>query len=160
MTNSILHVEAYDTEVCRIVEDVLLTMTRYPVAPGESEYCEQPGRTTCSVYFAGEWSGAILLECSLAMAFEFTARLMQIQKPTQFDDDVYDALGELANMIGGNLKSVLPRGVSLSMPSVVEGSNYSVRVCGGHKNKRMAFEGPDGPFWVTLVETDPPGTTK
>jgi hypothetical protein len=40
------------------------------------------------------------------------------------------------------------------MPSVVEGANYSVRVCGSNRNNRMAFDSPDGPFWVTLVETD------
>jgi chemotaxis protein CheX len=154
MTHSILHVEAYDTEVCRIVQDVLMTMTQYPVAPGTAHYEGQPDITTCAVYFAGEWSGAVLVECPLAMAFEFTARFMRIPKPLQFDNDVYDAMGELANMIGGNLKSVLPRGVSLSMPSVVEGAKYSVRVCGSNRNNRMAFDSPDGPFWVTLVETD------
>jgi chemotaxis protein CheX len=154
MTHSILHVEAYDTEVARIVQDVLSTMTQYPVFPGNHPYGDHPDHATCAVYFAGIWSGAVLIECPLSMAFEFTARLMRIPKPIQFDNDVYDALGELANMIGGNLKSVLPRGVSLSMPSVVEGSNYSVRVCGSNRNKRMAFDSPDGPFWVTLVETD------
>lgn len=152
MPNLILQVEAYDTEVCRIVQDVLETMTQYPVEPARIPYTEHPDRTTCAVYFTGEWSGAILLECSLQMAFSFTAQLMRIPKPLQFDDDVYDALGELANMIGGNLKSVLPRGVSLSMPSVVEGSNYSVRVCGANRNKKISFISPDGPFWVTLVE--------
>ena len=65
-----------------------------------------------------------------------------------------DALGEFANMIGGNLKSVLPRGVSLSMPSVVEGSHYSLHVHRAKTNKRLAFDGPDGPFWVTLLETE------
>lgn len=153
MTNSILQVEAYDTEVCRIVQDVLLTMTNYPVIPVNAGYVEKADRTTCAVYFAGEWSGAVLVECPLPMAFAFTAQLMQIPKPIQFDDDVYDALGELANMIGGNLKSVLPKGVNLSMPSVVEGSKYSLRVCGSNRNKQMTFVGPDGPFWVTLVET-------
>ena len=158
MPNSILQVEAYDAEVCRIVQDVLETMTKYSVVPTEVPYTEHQERTTCAVYFAGEWSGAVLLECGLQMAFVFTSQLMQIPKPIQFDDDVYDALGELANMIGGNLKSVLPRGVSLSMPSVVEGSNYSVRVCGANRNKQMSFTGPDGPFWVTLVETEQPLT--
>jgi chemotaxis protein CheX len=156
MKQATLHVEAYETEVGRIVQDVLMTMTAYPVMPDHAPYSEQPARATCAVYFAGAWSGAVLVECPLAMAFEFTARLMRIPKPLQFDNDVYDALGELANMIGGNLKSVLPRGVSLSMPSVVEGSKYSVRVCGANNNKRMNFIGPDGPFWVTLVETQTP----
>ena len=154
MSNSILQVEAYDTEVCRIVQDVLSTMTDYPVVPSEAAYFANADCATCAVYFAGAWGGAVLVEVPLTMAFEFTAKLMRIPKPLQFDNDVYDALGELANMIGGNLKSVLPRGVSLSMPSVVEGAKYSVHVCGGHRNKKMAFEGMDGPFWVTLMETD------
>lgn len=154
MSHSVLQVEAYETEVCRIVQDVLMTMTQYPVAPGIEAYSEHPDHATCAVYFAGEWSGAVLVECSLAMAYEFTARLMRIPKPIQFDNDVFDALGELANMIGGNLKSVLPRGVALSMPFVIEGSHYSVRVCGANKCNRMSFDGPNGPFWVTLVETE------
>ena len=154
MSNSILHVEAYDTEVFRIVQDVLQTMTAYPVFQGEEPYSVQEHRVTCAVYFAGVWTGASLIECPLKMAYEFTARLMRIPKPVEFDNDVCDALGELANMIGGNLKSVLPRGVSLSIPSVVEGSKYSVRVCGANRNKRLAFDGPDGAFWVTLVETE------
>ena len=153
MSNSILHVEAYDIEVCRIVRDVLSTMTDYPVDAAEDEYSARPDSATCAVFFAGAWGGALLVEVPLAMALEFTSKLMRIPKPLEFDNDVCDALGELANMIGGNLKSVLPRGVNLSMPSVVEGSRYSVHICGGHRNKKMAFAGPDGPFWVTLVET-------
>jgi hypothetical protein len=61
MANSILQVEAYDTEVCRIVEDVLLTMTGYAVIPSGGAYTDQPGRTTCAVYFSGEWSGAVFV---------------------------------------------------------------------------------------------------
>lgn len=152
---STLKVEAYDTEVCRIVQDVLLTMSQYPVEPGDGSLLPGAERVTCAVYFAGIWSGALLIECPLPMALEVTARLMGIPKPVQFDDDVYDALGEFANMVGGNLKSVLPPGVTLSMPSVVEGSRYSLRVCGTKRKNRMTFHGPDGPFWVTLANTEP-----
>lgn len=153
MTHSILTVEAYETEVGRIVQDVLATMTQYPAAPSAEPYSPQPGRATCAIHFVGDWSGALLIECPLPMAFEFTARLMRIPKPIQFDDDVYDALGELANMIGGNLKSVLPKGATLSMPTVFDGPNYSIRLRGVLREKRMTFEGPDGRFWVTLAET-------
>lgn len=153
MPGSVLHVEAYDTEVCRIVQDVLEAMTGYPIVPARVPYTEHLHRTACAVYFAGEWSGAVLLECSFQMAFVFTARFMRIPQSLQFDGDVNDALGELANMIGGNLKSVLPKGVRLSLPSALEGSSFSVRVRGANRSNQMSFTGPDGPFWVTLVET-------
>jgi len=55
---------------------------------------------------------------------------------------VRDALGELANMLAGNLKSVLPSGVVLSMPSVIEGSDYSLRICGKRLIERCRSGAP------------------
>lgn len=149
-----IQVETYHTEVERIVRDVLLTMTSYETHPSNEQYAPSKDRLTCAVFFAGSWKGGVIIECPLAMGFEFTSRLMRIPAPESFNDDVCDALGELANMIGGNLKSVLPPGSSLSIPTVVEGSHYSLRICGQNRNERMAFVGLDGPFWVTLVEIE------
>ena len=64
---------------------------------------------------------------------------MGIALPAAIDDDVRDVMGELANMVAGNLKSLLPRGVDLSMPSVVEGSDYALRVCGVNAVERTDF---------------------
>jgi chemotaxis protein CheX len=74
-----------------------------------------------------------------------------LEPPAALDDVVRDMLGELANMIGGNLKSVLAPGIRLSMPSVVEGSDYSLRVCGAQVRERLAFQCAEGPFWVTIL---------
>jgi chemotaxis protein CheX len=98
-----------------------------------------PGGVTAAVYFAGDWKGAVLIECSPQQAFEITARLLGSTAPRAMDEDVRDALGELANMVAGNLKSVLPRGVGISMPSVVEGTDYSLKVCGGNLSTRLRF---------------------
>ena len=100
----------------------------------------------------GLWNGAVLLECSPAQACSFTQLLLSVDRPTAVNDDVRDALGELANMLAGNLKSVLPRGVSLSVPSITVGTDYTLRICGGNMVERLGFSGPDGVFWVTLVE--------
>lgn len=152
--SSMLRVETYHSEIERIVRDVFLTMTSYETTPSHDEYSPSQDRVTCAIFFAGAWQGGVILECTTAMAFEFTSRLMRIPSPDSFNDDVCDALGELVNMIGGNLKSVLPPGSSLSIPTVVEGSNYSLRICGHNRNEKMAFTSLDGPFWVTLVEID------
>jgi chemotaxis protein CheX len=69
------------------------------------------------------------------------------------DDDVRDVPGELANMIGGNMKSILGQGIQLSMPSVVDGGDYSVRVCGVAVRRQLAFESTEGFFWVTVLAT-------
>jgi len=59
-------------------------------------------------------------------------------------------MGELANMIGGNLKGILTSGLHLSMPSVVDGE-YSYRVCGSEIRDQITFECQEGTFWVTVL---------
>lgn len=55
-------------------------------------------------------------------------------------------------MLGGNLKPTLPPGVALSMPSVVEGSDYALRICGSNSAKTWIFSSGLGIFSVTLVQ--------
>jgi chemotaxis protein CheX len=69
------------------------------------------------------------------------------------DDVVRDVLGELTNMIGGNLKCVLTRGIKLSMPAVVDGSDYALRICGAEIRQRLAFQCAEGQFWVMTLTT-------
>ena len=66
-----------------------------------------------------------------------------------------DAMGEIVNMIGGNLKSVLPHGVGLSLPSVVKGKDYAWRICGNNRRETLTFDSCEGRFRVALVQTVP-----
>jgi hypothetical protein len=73
--------------------------------------------------------------------------------PHSVDDEVFDILGELTNMVAGNLPCALLPGTVLSVPSVFEGPANRLRVCGSHGADRTAFLTPSGPFWVTMVAT-------
>jgi len=47
----------------------------------------------------------------------------------EIGEDVNDALGEIANMLGGSIKQVLSRGgldINLSIPTVISGEEYTV----------------------------------
>jgi len=146
-------IDTYREGLERIAHDIFETMLGVEVEAAGQQWQPARDRLTGAVYLAGAWRGAVLLECDRAQACDFTNRLMAVPLPDDVDDDVRDTMGELANMIGGNLKSVLPRGVVLSMPSVVEGGDYSLRVCGGNAIvERVAGRSPAGVFWITLVE--------
>ncbi len=56
------------------------------------------------------WNGAVLLECDRRQACRFAGRFLSMDPPETVDDVVRDVLGELANMIGGNLKCILSHG--------------------------------------------------
>ena len=38
--------------------------------------------------------------------------------------------------------------------AVVDGSGYSLRVCGVEVSECLTFDGAEGPFWITLVATE------
>jgi len=61
-----------------------------------------------------------------------------------------DATGELSNMVGGNVKALLPQPSRLSLPSVVEGKDYNLRIPGALCISRMVFESQGSPFVVTM----------
>ena len=108
-------------------------------------------RLTSAVHLSGDWNGALLFECNRWQACRFAGRFLSMDPPDTVNDDVRDVLGELANMIGGNMKCALTTGLSLSMPSVMDGSDYGLRVCGSEVQDRLGFECAEGPFWVTLL---------
>jgi hypothetical protein len=56
-------------------------------------------------------------------------------------------------MIGGNMKSGMSTGVRLSMPSVMNGRDYDVRVCGSEVKERLGFQCDYVHFWVTVLAT-------
>ena len=148
-----IRIDTYREDLGRIAHDIFDTMLDVDVQPVPEEWQPASDRLTGAVYLAGAWKGAVLLECDRQQAFLFTQRLMELPLPGEINDDVRDTMGELANMLGGNLKSLLPRGVVLSMPSVVVGCDYTLRVCGGNAIvERVAYRSPAGVFWITLVE--------
>ncbi|HLY18997.1 MAG TPA: chemotaxis protein CheX [Bryobacteraceae bacterium] len=144
--------KVYRNDLANIVQSVFQTMMDTEVEAAEGPGARFPAAITAAVHFAGEWRGATLVECGTEEARHFAARFMGIPVPGAIDDDVRDVMGELANMVAGNLKSLLPRGVELSMPSVIEGSDYAVRICGGNLVERMAFTSAAGGFSITVVE--------
>lgn len=76
---------------------------------------------TASVSVAGAWIGHIVVETSAAAASSIAAAMLALQPEELTDADVTDAMGEIANVVGGNVKSSVPDPSTLSLPLVVRG---------------------------------------
>ena len=71
------------------------------------------------VSVTGAWDGQVSLEMTSETAYEAAARMLgEVAVETE---DVLDAVGELVNMVGGNVKSLMPTPSVLGLPVVVEG---------------------------------------
>ena len=148
-----LSMEILPDELAQIVEPVFATMLGLEVGKYGTPWFPNGERLTAAVHMAGDWNGAVLLECDRRQACQFAGRFLAMDPPDSVDDVVRDVLGELVNMIGGNMKCVLARGIQLSMPSVVDGSDYCMRICGTKVRERLACQCSEGPFWVTVLAT-------
>ncbi len=85
-------------------------------------------RLSSVVGFTGRLSGLLCLHFSSDMACNVAAGLLGMQV-THVDETVRDAIGELSNMLAGGLKKGLSKTdnmFKISIPSVVEGSEYSL----------------------------------
>jgi chemotaxis protein CheX len=144
-------IEPYAETTRQVVEEVFRTMLSADVHESSAgNYAGGPTDVTAAIFFSGEWKGATYIECTREQAMAFTQQLMDIPPQATIDSDTRDALGELVNMIGGNLKSALPKGVSLSLPCVMEGQGHSFHVCKVNETFRIGFGGAFGSFWVTV----------
>lgn len=138
--------------VIQTVKDVFDTMLGVKVIHGNTSMSEKHLPIQGAIYFAGGWKGAILIELERSLAFAITANLMGVPEPPELNSDVRDSIGETINMVAGNIKTILPQGTVMSMPSVIEGDDFLLNVIGGRHTNRIDFTTPQGHFSLLLVE--------
>jgi chemotaxis protein CheX len=87
---------------------------------------------------AGQWVGGGVVQCDAAMARKFYSSLLMTEcGPTNdgVNEEVLDAVAEIANMIIGNVKNAMERDlgpIGLGIPSVVYGRNFTTRSAGSN----------------------------
>jgi chemotaxis protein CheX len=104
------------------------------------------------VHVSGEWEGSIFVECTRTHADTAAAAMFQAAPGELSEDEVADALGELTNMVGGNVKGLLPAPSKLSIPSVALGDSCHVRVPGARLVEGVLLVGESGPVRITVWE--------
>jgi hypothetical protein len=67
----------------------------------------------------GPWTGRVVLTTGRQTAAELTRALLGAAAPELLEhEDVADAFGEIANVVGGNVKAALPGPSALGLPEV------------------------------------------
>jgi chemotaxis protein CheX len=97
--------------------DALLPDDGAPLLPGDL-----PGGEVVAVAeISGEWNGVVCLSCSPRAARHAAAAMFEMADEELTADEITDAVGELVNVVGGNIKSLVPGPTVLSLPQVSEG---------------------------------------
>jgi chemotaxis protein CheX len=105
---------------------------------------------TGCVNIVGAWEGQVVLQLPMELVRRSAAKMLTLDANELTLEDMQDTAGELTNMVGGNVKALLPQPSRLSLPSVVEGTDYNLRVPGAVCVSRIVFESEGSPFVVTM----------
>ena len=98
----------------QLVFSTLLSLEVHP-SPGQHE-SSSTDTVTGSVQITGKWNGVILLALPSSLVNTVTETLFSLEPGKASTDDKKDAVGELINMIGGNIKALVPEPSTLSVP--------------------------------------------
>ena len=135
--------EVFDTMVMLAIED------SYPLKePVTSFHCSVTGM----VGLAGTYTGILSIHCPQSLALRITSNMLGMDVD-EVGEDVNDALGEIANMIGGSFKHHFVKDgheVKLSTPSVISGGEYEMTVCSLPDTLTLLFETEEESFTVSL----------
>ena len=117
-------------------QDVFATMLNLPVEVGIAR--EEPGEPNSfdgvisMVGIGGSWSGTGRIWCAPRFACKLAEALL-LTPYESVNDDVLDAMGEVGNMIIGNVKNIVEEKLGplgLSVPTVIYGRNFKTRSAG------------------------------
>lgn len=129
-------------------ESVLgVSLVRQPAVPPAP-----PHVVSGCVRFSGAWEGAVTIECSADFAGQAAATMFGLPLGAASLSDTRDAIGELTNMTGGNVKALLPEPCRVSLPTVAEGTGYATRMPGGEPVTTVAFDCQGSPLVVRLLK--------
>jgi chemotaxis protein CheX len=111
-----------------------------------------PMDITAMVGVAGQLCGVLSVQCSTQSSTIMASHMLGVE-PAQIGPEMCDAFGEICNMIAGNFKNKiagLGDGCLLSVPTVITGSDYSLRSLADSPalEVRLLFEG--NPVLISL----------
>ena len=138
-----------DETLAGIVTFVWETLTQGGVEADEAVTVVDGPAATISI--GGPWTATLEVIVSPILARRFAADLLQVGDAELSEDDVHDALGELVNVVGGNVKGLVDerRDATLSLPVVAA---TCPSVTGGHRTVACGFAVAGEPMVWALYE--------
>lgn len=141
--------EDIDEALRSITHDVLSSLGHTPEP--RNAPCRLDALTS-SVEIDGASSATLAVHLSPALVSELAAGLLCDDAIAPSEADVADVAGEIANMIGGNLKSILPGPNRLSLPAHGDGPMPTSGLpANAPRPKTFYFECEAGCFAVTVT---------
>lgn len=145
--------ELTHTDITRVLESIWESvLTREIQYSGTTATPQSEAVLAACIQISGAWNGVVTLHCSRALARQVAEMMFGLEGDSVAKEDMNDSLGELVNMVGGGVKSLLPETCVLSLPTVVEGDDFTISIPGTSLVQQAAFQSQGEPVLVALFE--------
>lgn len=141
-----------DDDLAGLADAIWTSILGMPAHPsyGGRGAAGQRSVTAC-VHISGAWDGTVSVSLPWTLAEEVASSMFDVPAGDLQTEEVLDAVGELANIAGGNVKGMVDGTSDLSLPVVAEGTG-NVALPGSRVAATAAMEHAGTPFVLQLHE--------
>ncbi len=136
-----------------VIAESFTMMLGMDVSPSKDWYVPADGEKvyTAMIGLSSEVSVGLHIHCPEFSAVAFTQAMLGTSDPPE-ECTVVDALGEIANLMGGGLKNAFApmKEATLSLPSVVGGRGFQICPPRGAELRNRGYFASGNPFDITL----------
>ena len=136
-------------DIARIAADVWRDVLSQEIGPAETATA---GELTGCIQITGAFRGAVVLIVPRGVARAAAVAMFAMEEAGIGADEERDAIGELTNMIGGHVKSMVASPSQLALPAVVPGVGHCLHRCQLQPLAEQAMAGPGGNFLIQVME--------
>jgi chemotaxis protein CheX len=143
-----------DRDLVEIVNEIWDAYLQQPEAPAvDAPAVPDPKWITAAVSITGAWEGHVRVLVPPGAANDITALMLAMDASETTEQDVTDAMGELVNVVGGNIKNRGVQPAKLGLPVVASGRMLFPATRETH---RLAVAWPGGdPIVFSVLHVDP-----
>lgn len=127
-------------DVATLVQEVGMALLDVSMVIVEDPPHDNAQGATACVHVTGEWEGSVIVQASPRLSRDATAAMFDMPVDEVGDDEMADALGEVANIIGGSIKGLMPGSCRLSLPTVTLGPDSRMMVPGAELVHRVVLD--------------------
>ena len=112
-----------EDELVQYTEMVWSSLLGLTATRSHEAYLPDPMGAESCLQISGSWVGVVTINCPDALVNQITEVMFQLEPGSASIEEVQDAMGEVINMIGGNLKALMPPPCYVSLPIVAIGGH-------------------------------------
>ncbi len=150
-----MRMENLPDKITASVQEIFTSMVMMEIVAGtpiQGEINPLQKTITGMIGLAGTHKGMLAIHLPEVLAKKVTGNFLGMEVE-EIDNDVQDAIGELANMLGGSIKAILSdngKDIKLSMPSTICGEEYRFQSHYDGESVILPFSAQSVPFLVEL----------